>query len=219
MKLMQRSGFVRGGLQFLLLVVVVALLYLSRRRSVDLDLAEAGKAVAGDLEQAAETVRETSEGAFLTAKVKTALALSKSAPAMDVDVDSDGGRVTLTGTVPSNESRVAILEVARETAGVVEVIDRIQVDPRVVPGAKEGGLAERLAELEIESAVYEQLLRAEGLDARWIRVRVDGGVVRLTGTVVDSAQKVAAASLVASVSGVAEVVNDLEVSHLPADET
>ena len=113
MKLTQRSGFVRSGLLFLLLVVVVAVLYLSRRRSVDLDLAEAGKAVAGDLEQAAETVRETSEGAFLTAKVKTALALSKSAPAMDVDVDSDGGRVTLTGTVPSNESRVAILEVAR----------------------------------------------------------------------------------------------------------
>ena len=126
-KLTSESGFVRAGLVFLV-VIVIGVLYLTRWRGVDMDAAEAGKAVAGDLEQAAETVRDTSQDAFLTAKVKTALALSKSAPAFGVDVDSDGGTVTLTGAVASNEIRAAVLEIARDTAGVREIVDRIRVD-------------------------------------------------------------------------------------------
>ena len=126
-KLTSESGFVRAGLVFLV-VIVIGVLYLTRWRGVDMDAAEAGKAVAGDLEQAAETVRDTSQDAFLTAKVKTALALSKSAPAFGVDVDSDGGTVTLTGAVPSNEIRAAVLEIAHDTAGVREIVDRIRVD-------------------------------------------------------------------------------------------
>ena len=126
-KLTSESGFVRAGLVFLV-VIVIGVLYLTRWRGVDMDAAEAGKAVAGDLKQAAETVRDTSQDAFLTAKVKTALALSKSAPAFGVDVDSDGGTVTLTGAVPSNEIRAAVLEIAHDTAGVREIVDRIRVD-------------------------------------------------------------------------------------------
>jgi len=214
-KLTSENGFIRAGLVFLV-VIVIGVLYLTRWRGVDMDAGEAGKAVAGDLEQAAETVRHTSQDAFLTVKVKTALALSKSASAFGVDVDSDGGKVTLTGAVPSNEIRAAVLEIAHDTAGVREVIDRIQVDPQVIDGTEEDQLVERLAELEIESAVYERLLHAEGVDARWIRVLVDGGVVRLTGSVPDSNQKERAASLVSSVVGVETVVNELEVSHRAA---
>jgi len=220
-KLTSESGFARAGLLLLVLTVIIGMLYLTRRRGVDMvdmDVAEAGKAVAGDLEQAAETVRDTSEDAFLTAKVKTALALSKSASAFDVDVDSDDGTVTLTGAVPSNEIRAAVLDVARDTAGVLGVVDRIQVDPHVVPGTEKDKLVERLTELEIESAVYERLLHAEGVDARWIRVWVDGRVVRITGRVPDSNQKERAAALVGSVAGADRVVNELEVSHRAADE-
>ncbi len=221
-KLTSESGFVRAGLLLLVLIVIIAMLYLTRRRDVDMvdmDVAEAGKAVAGDLEQAAETVRDTSEDAFLTAKVKTALALSKSASAFDVDVDSDDGTVTLTGAVPSNEIRAAVLDVARDTAGVLQVVDRIQVDPHVAPGTEKEALAERLTELEIETAVYERLLRAEGVDAKWIRVWVDGRLVRLTGRVPDANQRERAAALVAGVAGVEKVVNELEVSRRATDGT
>ena len=210
-KLTSESGFVRAGL-VLLVVIVIGVLYLTRWRGVEMDVAEAGKTVAGDLEQAAEAVRDTSKDAFLTAKVKTALALSKSASVFSIGVDSDGGAVTLTGAVPSNELRAAVLEIARDTAGVREVVDRIHVDSQVTPGT-EDQLVARLAELEIESAVYERLLHSDGVDARWIRVLVDGGVVRLTGSVPDSSQRERAASLVGSVAGVETVLNELEVSH------
>jgi len=213
-KLASESGFVRAGLVLLVvIVIVIGVLYLSRWRGGEVDMAEAGKAVAGDLEHAAETVRDTSKDAFLTVKVKTALALSKSASAFGVDVDSNGGTVTLTGAVPSNEIRAAVLEIARDTAGVREVVDRIDVDAQVIPRIEEDQRAGRVAELEIESAVYELLLHAEGVDARWIRVSVDGREVRLTGNVPDSYQKERAASLVASVAGVETVLNELEVSH------
>jgi len=65
---------------------------------------------------------------------------------------------------------------------------------------------ERSAEIEIESEVHKRLLPAEGVDARWIRVLVDGRVVRLTGSVPDSNQKERAASLVASVAGVEKLL-------------
>ena len=220
-KLTSENGFVRAGLLLLVLIVVIGTLYLAKQTiqgGADMDVAEAGKAVAGDLEQAAETVRDTSQDAFLTAKVKTALMLSKSASAFDVDVDSDDGTVTLTGGVPSNEIRAAVLDVARDTAGVLQVVDRIQVDPLVVPATEEK-LAKRLTELEIETAVYERLLHAEGVDAKWIRVWVDGRFVRLTGSVPDANQRERAAALVAGVAGVEKVANELEVSHRAADKT
>jgi osmotically-inducible protein OsmY len=211
-KLASNDGFVRAGLLLLVLIIIVGVLYLTRRSGVNLDVAETGKAVAGDLEQAADTVRETSADAFLTAKVKTALALSKSASAFSVDVDSDGGTVTLTGAAPSNEIKEAVLDVVRDTEGVLQVVDRVQIDPRAVSGTEKAELVERLAELKIESAVYERLLHAEGVDARWIRVSVDGRVVQLSGTVSDPGQKERAASLVASVPGVEKVLNQLEVT-------
>ena len=220
--LTSESGFIRAGLLLLFLIVIIGVLYLARRRDVDMvdmDVAGAGKAVAGDLERAAETVQDTSEDAFLTAKVKTALALSKSASAFDIDVDSDEGAVTLTGAVSSNEIRAAVLDVARDTAGVLQVVDRIQVDPHVVLETEKEELAKRLTELEVESAVYERLLHAEGVDAKWIRVWVDGRVVRLTGSVPDANQKERVAALVAGVAGVEKVVNQLEVRHRAADET
>ena len=219
-KLNSESGFIRGLLLLLFLIFVIGgLLYLTRQRGAGMDVAEAGKAVAGDLEQAAETVRDSSADAFLTTKVKTALLLSKSASALDVDVDSDEGTVTLTGAVPSNDIRAAVIDVARDTAGVLEVVDRMQVDARVAPGMEPGNkdeLAKRLTELEIESAVYERLLHAGEIDAKWIRVRVDGRVVRLTGSVPDSSHRERAASLVAAVAGVEKVMNELEVSRRAA---
>jgi hypothetical protein len=105
-KLDRETGFVRAALLLLILVLIAGALYWIPRRGVD--VGEAGKSVAVDLEEAAEAIRDTSEDAILTAKVKTAIALSKSASTFDVDVDSDlppiddraeRGRVALDGHI------------------------------------------------------------------------------------------------------------------------
>jgi hyperosmotically inducible protein len=209
-KLASENGFVRAAMLVVVLAVVLGALYLMSRR--DVNVGEAGRIVTGDLENAAETVQATSKDALLTAKVKTALALSKSASAFAVDVDSEDGSVTLTGVLPSNEAKAAIVEVARDTEGVVEVVDRLTVDPGAVPEPQQEELQRRLSDLEVETAVYERLLRSDDLDARSIRVSVEGRVVRLQGSVPDSLQKERAGDLVASVAGVENVRNELEIA-------
>jgi hyperosmotically inducible protein len=206
----RENGFVRGAVLLLLLIVIAGALYLAAgRRGVDVQ--ETGKSVASDLEKAAKTVRDTSEDAILTTKVKTAIALSKSASTFDIDVDSDEGVVTLTGTLPSGEDKAAVLQIARSTDGVLSVVDRIQVDRDAAKRFGDEEAARRLADLQVETAVYERLLASEGIDTRRVRVSVEDGVVRLTGSVPDTSQKELVHQLVTSVSGVGSVRNDLEI--------
>jgi hyperosmotically inducible protein len=205
----REKGFARAAVLLLILIVIAVALYVMQRRGVGVD--ETGRSVALDLEQAAEAVRDTSADALLTTKVKTAIALSKSASTFDVDVDSDDGVVTLTGALPSSEDKETVLKIARETDGVSSVVDRIQVDRNAAKIFDDQDAAQRLADLQIETAVYERLLAAEGVDARRVRVSVEGGVVRLTGSIPDPSQKELVQQLVTSVAGVGSVRNDLEV--------
>lgn len=209
-KLASENGFVRAAMLIVVLAVVLGALYLMSRR--DVNVGEAGRNMTGDLENAAEAVQATSKDAILTAKVKTALALSKSASAFAVDVDSEDGSVTLTGVLPSREAKAAILEIARDTEGVADVVDRLTVDPDATPEPQQEELQRRLSELEVETAVYERLLQSDEVDARSIRISVEGRVVRLQGSVPDSLQKERAEDLVASVAGVENVRNELEIA-------
>jgi sporulation protein YlmC with PRC-barrel domain len=73
------------------------------------------------LQGAAYAMKETSEDAALTAKVKTAMSLSKRIPANQINVDSEGDVVTLRGEVANEEIRSAAEAIARDTVGVGEV--------------------------------------------------------------------------------------------------
>jgi osmotically-inducible protein OsmY len=66
-------------------------------------------------------------------KVKTALALSKRVPALDVSVETDHSVTTLTGRVPSLETRDIAGEIAADTAGVREVRNLLTVEPSNTP--------------------------------------------------------------------------------------
>lgn len=85
-------------------------------------------------ERAAETASKAAtkveaavgEGA-LTAKIKSKMALDDVVKARDIDVDTTGSVVTLSGVVQSNEEKQRALRLARETAGVTEVVDRLEV--------------------------------------------------------------------------------------------
>src|SRR5262245_2743303 len=185
-KLDSEKGAARALLLLLILIVIAGGLYLARHRNVD--MTGASKSVVVDLENAAKAVRETSQDAILTAKVKTALALSKSASAFDVKVESDEGVVTLTGSLPSDQDKEAVLKLARDTDGVASVVDRIIVDPKAARVSTDEEVQKRVEDLKVETAIYERLLSSD-VDARGVRVSVSGGVVHLTGSISDSVQK------------------------------
>jgi hyperosmotically inducible protein len=67
------------------------------------------------------------ENGALTAKIKAKMALDDSVKALDINVDTADGVVTLTGTVHSEAERTRALQLARETAGVTSVTDRLTV--------------------------------------------------------------------------------------------
>ena len=55
------------------------------------------------------------------------MALDDSVKALKIDVDTQAGVVTLTGTVRSEAERQRAVALARETEGVTQVIDRLQL--------------------------------------------------------------------------------------------
>jgi hyperosmotically inducible periplasmic protein len=75
---------------------------------------------------AAEAEQALAEAA-LTAKIKSKMALDDTVKALSIDVDTKGTVVTLTGSVNSEAERAKALQLARETAGVTSVTDRLAI--------------------------------------------------------------------------------------------
>jgi hyperosmotically inducible periplasmic protein len=76
---------------------------------------------------AAEKMKEGVGEAALTSKIKAKMALDDSVKARAIDVTTNGSTVTLTGTVGSAGERERAVALARETSGVNQVIDRLEI--------------------------------------------------------------------------------------------
>jgi uncharacterized membrane-anchored protein len=88
-----------------------------------------GTAVGERAGDAAATAGRALTSGGLTAKIKAKLALDDTVRARDIDVDTTGSTVTVSGTVRTAAERQRVLQLARETDGVTEVIDRIRIAP------------------------------------------------------------------------------------------
>jgi len=71
---------------------------------------------------------ETLSDVAITAKIKTKLTADPDINPFNVDVDTLDGVVTLSGIVGKAENVERIEEIARETEGVVEVRNELQVE-------------------------------------------------------------------------------------------
>lgn len=87
--------------------------------------AELGERAAVASSKAGEVVRDAS----ITTKIMAKMALDDVVKARTIDVTTDGPIVTLTGRVHSQQERDRALRLARETEGVTQVVDRLQVVP------------------------------------------------------------------------------------------
>ena len=85
--------------------------------------AKVGQAVATGAAQAQQVLNEGS----LTAKIKSKMALDDTVKALSIDVDTNGTEVTLSGSVNSEAERNKALQLARETAGVTAVHNKLVI--------------------------------------------------------------------------------------------
>lgn len=89
---------------------------------------ETGAAIGEKVASGANQAQQALTQGSLTAKIKSKMTLDDTIRAADINVDTAaGGAVTLTGTVRSEAERKRALQLARETAGVTSVTDRLTI--------------------------------------------------------------------------------------------
>jgi hyperosmotically inducible periplasmic protein len=88
---------------------------------------ETGAAIGEKVAVGANRAEHALENGAITAKIKSKMALDESVKALSINVDTADGVVTLTGTVHSQAERTRAVQLARETAGVTSVTDRLVV--------------------------------------------------------------------------------------------
>jgi osmotically-inducible protein OsmY len=76
---------------------------------------------------AAVRARKAFDEGSLTAKIKAKMALDDHVKALDLNVDTVGTIVTVSGTVNNQAEKDRALHLARDTAGVTQVVDKIQI--------------------------------------------------------------------------------------------
>jgi osmotically-inducible protein OsmY len=79
----------------------------------------------------APSVGQRVDDALVTTKIQSKFFLDDQVKAGSIDVTSKDGVVLLQGTVPNEAARKQALSIARDTEGVVQVVDRLKVAARV----------------------------------------------------------------------------------------
>jgi hyperosmotically inducible protein len=162
-------------------------------------------------EQAADKTKGTvgkakgaTKDSWITAKTKIALYADDRVSGSDVNVDTQNGTVTLRGKVATTDQKRAAEEVARTVDGVTTVRNDLQVvstTERKVVNAEDK---------DLKNAVQSRIKQDARLKSADIDVRVDAGVVTLTGDVKDLGARARASEVARSVPGVRAVKNELQ---------
>lgn len=76
-----------------------------------------------------KTVGEALDDTTITTRVKTAMLNDPAVGGLRIDVDTFKGVVTLSGTVKNEAEKNQAIALARQTSGVTEVKDALQINP------------------------------------------------------------------------------------------
>jgi osmotically-inducible protein OsmY len=131
------------------------------------------------------------------------LEFEPSVHAAHIDVAANRGVVTLTGFVTSYAEKTAAERAARRVKGVKAIAEEIEV--RLPSDTKSG-------DDEIAARAIDILKWQVGVPADRIGVKVEKGIVTLTGEVDWQFQKTEADHVVHKLSGVVDVVNQIRVT-------
>lgn len=141
---------------------------------------------------------------WITSKTKIALYADERVKGSQVSVDTmKDGVVHLRGKVDSAEAKAAATEIAKNIEGVKSVQNDLQV---VAPASRKAVTA---SDAQIEKQVETTLARDTQLKS--VDVRIDAGVVTLTGEVPSITASARASEMARGVSGVRAVKNELTV--------
>lgn len=123
-----------------------------------------------------------------------------------VKVKASDGIVTLTGTVADNDEKALAQDTVENLPGVTSVKNELTVKPTYLEHSDSW----------VALKVRSQLLVKANVSAVNTTVDAKDGVVRLSGTVANAAQKELTGLYAGEIEGVKSVTNDLIIKEMPA---
>jgi hyperosmotically inducible protein len=159
----------------------------------------------------------------ITTAVKAKLAADDTVKAYRVDVDTKDGVVTLSGAVDTPTAKSIAVQLAKDTNGVRDVVDRLTVTPGVTPTTgiddaaqqKAAEAARSASELTGDAALTATVKTKFLADSRISGLKIDvdtkDNIVTLTGTVPTADEKQHAIEVAKQTDGVKSVVDRLKV--------
>ena len=168
------------------------------------------------VQNAFSSIKESTQDAATTSRVRTALLLSKHVSPFDIKVQTIQGEVTLEGQVPSEQVKTVAGAIAQDTSSVKMVHNNLGVNPAIERNPDREHLGERVADLEIQTLVTDALSKNADLAEKHIATQVKNRTVALTGTVQTTNQKYTAEQISWQVPGVQGLTNNLSVSDAQA---
>ena len=186
----------------LFVLVVGAVYFISTRNS--------------SVQNAFSSLKESTQDAATTSRVRTALLLSKHVSPFDIKVQTIQGEVTLDGQVPSEQVKTVAGAIAQDTSSVKLVHNNLGVNPAIERNPDREHLGERVADLEIQTLVTDALSKNPDLAEKHIATQVKNRTVALSGTVQTTNQKYSAEQIAWQVPGVQGLTNNLGVSDAQA---
>jgi osmotically-inducible protein OsmY len=153
---------------------------------------------------------ETIDDSTITAVVKSKLAWSKYTNGLTTKVVTKLGRVTLTGSADSAESRDLAGRLAQNSRGVVAVDNQLLVGnakPSLAADAEQSmhEAGHEVADAWITTKVKSTFLYSNNVDGSDIAVTTSAGVVSLTGKVDSGVERALAIELAKNIRGVRSV--------------
>jgi hyperosmotically inducible periplasmic protein len=136
----------------------------------------------------------------IRAAVYQALDADRLIDAADIVIEVANGKVSLTGSVPSQDQRSKAVAAARQVAGVTAVDNLLDVALPVGDYLEDAQLAQRVNAALAANHVPDG-----------VRATARAGDVCLTGTVSDGAQREAAEDAATGVGGVLSVTSQIEI--------
>jgi hyperosmotically inducible protein len=200
------------------------------------ELKQTATETAGRIKTESVKAREKLEDVWLVTNIQAKFVGDRDIKARDVKVSAANGVVTLKGRVRNESEHQLALTVAKNTDGVKQVIDNLDVEvagpppTRVVNGGTPGAVATSGTsaapsspapvapsdDSRITTSIQSKYFMDDRIKGRHISVTTNAGVVTLTGEIADDTERAEALLLARTTEGVKRVEDNLTISTASA---
>jgi len=146
---------------------------------------------------------------WISTKVKLALLFHRNVSASGTTVYVKDGVVTLQGVAPSLAARDLTTQYAQDVDNVKSVKNDMTVAN--APAAPDSTVKEKIDDASITAEVKATLLSHRSTSALRTKVQTADGVVTVSGSAKNSAEKTLVTKLVSDINGVTKVINNMTI--------